>query len=140
MPIRRWRHGGLWSQWNLSITNHLPTVRPAPNTVFGDPDPGVAKACFYLVSAGSTHFQHLDGQSTERAVTSYNGSVEGWFTSLPFGDGYSASGSDSDPYHFAMLDKDYYGSSDSGTDHAKFRLYSDTQGRWMSPDPYSGEL
>lgn len=70
--------------------------------------------------------------------TSYNGAVESTFTSLPFGDGYTANGSDSDPYRFAMLDKDYDGGSDSGTDHATFRQYSDTQGRWMSPDPYSG--
>jgi RHS repeat-associated protein len=36
------------------------------------------------------------------------------------------------------MDKDYHGSSDSGTDHAQFRQYYDWQGRWMSPDPSSG--
>src|ERR1017187_1000625 len=64
----------------------------------------------------------------------YNGSVEGSYTSLPFGDGFSVSGTDADPYHFAMLDHD----SESYTDHAQFRQYSNEQGRWHSPDPYSG--
>jgi RHS repeat-associated protein len=33
-----------------------------------------------------------------------------------------------------MLDHDY----SSDTDHAQFRQYSSTPGRWMSPDPYYG--
>jgi RHS repeat-associated protein len=33
-----------------------------------------------------------------------------------------------------MLDHD----SESGTDHAQFRQYGNTQGRFMSPDPYDG--
>jgi len=60
--------------------------------------------------------------------------VEGSFGSLPFGDGYSLSGADNDPYHFAMLDHDYT----SDTEHAQFRQYSVVEGRWMAPDPYSG--
>jgi RHS repeat-associated protein len=89
-------------------------------------------------SGGAAHFQHQDWLGTERMRTSYSGSVEGTFTSLPFGDGYSFTGTDGDVYHFAQLDKDYYGSADSQTDHAQFRQYSDAQGRWMSPDPYDG--
>jgi len=89
-------------------------------------------------AAGQTFFEHLDYLGTERMVTTYTGAVYGSFVSLPFGDGYSVSGTDGDPYHFASLDKDYYGSANSGTDHAQFRQYSNTQGRWMSPDPYYG--
>jgi RHS repeat-associated protein len=89
-------------------------------------------------SGGTAHFQHQDWLGTERVRTTYTGAVEGAFTSLPFGDRYTFSGADNDPYHFATLDKDYYGSSDSQTDHAQFRQYSDAQGRWMSPDPYDG--
>ncbi len=45
-----------------------------------------------------------------------------------------ASGTDGDSYHYAMLDSD----AESGTDHAQYRQYSSTQGRWLSPDLYSG--
>jgi RHS repeat-associated protein len=81
------------------------------------------------------HFQHQDGTGTERMRTTFNGAVEGSFTSLPFGDAFgTVSGIDGDPYHYGMLDHDYA----SDTDHAQFRQYSSTPGRWMSPDPYSG--
>ena len=60
--------------------------------------------------------------------------MQGSYTSLPFGDGYQATGADEDPYHFAALDQD----SESDTGHAQFRQYNNTQGRWHTPDPYSG--
>jgi RHS repeat-associated protein len=66
--------------------------------------------------------------------TDGSGNVEGTYSSLPFGDGFSASGTDNDPYHYAALDHD----SETDTLHAQFRQYSSTQGRWLSPDPYSG--
>ena len=82
---------------------------------------------------GAAHFQFQDWEGTERVQTSYNGAVEGMYSSLPFGDDYSASGTDDDAYHFAMLDQD---TNDNG--HAMFREYSSMSGRWMSPDPYMG--
>jgi RHS repeat-associated protein len=93
---------------------------------------GSRPVAFY--TGGSLHFQHQDLLGTERVQTSYNGSMESSYVSYPWGEGYSASGADSDPYHFAMLDHD----SESFTEHAQFRQYSSTQGRWMSPDPYDG--
>jgi RHS repeat-associated protein len=89
-------------------------------------------------ASGQAHFQHQDWLGTERLRTTYNGSVEAGFPSLPFGDEYDPNGSDLDAYHFAGLDKDYFGSFDSQTDHAQYRQYFDTQGQWMSPDPYGG--
>ena len=80
------------------------------------------------------HFEHQDWMGTERLNTSYNGTVEGTYASLPFGDSLSSSGSDEDPYHFAMLDHDY----ESGLEHASYRNYSSVQAHWMSPDPYTG--
>jgi RHS repeat-associated protein len=81
------------------------------------------------------HFQHQDWTGTERMRTTFNGAVEGTYTSMSFGDAFATvSGSDGDPYHFSMLDHDY----SSDTDHAQFRQYSSTPGRWMSPDPYDG--
>lgn len=83
---------------------------------------------------GTLHFQHQNWLGTERVRTSYNGAVEGTYGSLPFGDGQTTSGSDADAYHFATLDHD----SETDTDHAVFRQYNNSQGRWMSPDPYDG--
>jgi len=87
---------------------------------------------FYQPGVGA-HFQHQDWEGTERVQTSYTGAVESTYTSLPFGDGYSASGGDIDAYHFAGQDQD-----SSASDHAQFREYSNMTGRWFSPDPYSG--
>jgi RHS repeat-associated protein len=94
---------------------------------------GTTPVAYY--SGGSIHYQHQDWQGTERARTSYNGTNEGLYTNLPFGDGFAVTyASDTDAYHYAQLDND----SESGTQHAQFRQYSSTQGRWMSPDPYDG--
>ena len=89
-----------------------------------------SKSVAYYANS-SIHFQHQDWLGTERKHTAYNGIDEETLTSLPFGDLQTASGSDND---YAMLSYD----SETGTDHAQFRQYSGTQGRWMSPDPYSG--
>ena len=79
------------------------------------------------------HFQHQDWLGTERMRTSYSGSPEDSYTSLPYGD-LQATGPDTDPYHFANLDYD----SETATDHAQHRQYSTYQARWLSPDPYAG--
>jgi RHS repeat-associated protein len=84
---------------------------------------------------GSAHFQHQDWLGTERIRTTYNGTVEGTFTSLPFGDAQTtASGTDGDQNHYAQLDYD----PETSTSHAQFRQYNSTQGRWMRPDPSGG--
>jgi RHS repeat-associated protein len=93
---------------------------------------GSKPVAFY--KSGATHFQHQDWLGTERVRTTYNGAVEGSFTSLPFGDAQMPTGSDLDPYHYAQLDYD----SETNTDHAQFREYNSAQGRWMRPDPYYG--
>jgi RHS repeat-associated protein len=94
---------------------------------------GNQRVAYYANSA--LHFQHQDWEGTERMRTTFNGAVEGTFTSMPFGDAFATvSGSDGDAYHYAKLDHDY----SSDTDHAQFRQYSSTPGRWMSPDPYDG--
>lgn len=83
---------------------------------------------------GTASFEHQDWLGTERLRTTYNGGVEGTYQSLPWGDGQSFSGSDQDAHHYATLDYD----SESNTDHAQFRQYSSTEGRFLSPDPYGG--
>lgn len=85
--------------------------------------------------SGAAHFQHQNWVGTERARTTYSGSLEGMFISLPFGDGQAtASGTDGDPYHFSGMDMD----TESGTSHAQSRQYSSAEGRWMRPDPFAG--
>ena len=87
---------------------------------------------------GTTYFDHQDWLGTERMRTNYAGANAATFTSLPFGDAYSKNISftwaDQDGLHFAQQQHD----GESNTDHAQFRQYSSTQGRWMSPDPYDG--
>ena len=83
---------------------------------------------------GSTHFEHQDWLGTERLRTAYNGAVEGTYTSLPWGDGQGISGADTDANHYAVLDHD----RETDTDYAQYRQYANMQGRWLSPDPYSG--
>lgn len=82
----------------------------------------------------AAHFEHQDWEGTERLRTTYNAGVEGSCTSLPWGDGQSSAGADFDANHYATLDHD----TETDTDHAQFRQYSDAQGRWLSPDPYGG--
>jgi RHS repeat-associated protein len=89
---------------------------------------------YYLAADGHVRFEHQDWLGTERFRTTYTGAVEGTFTSLPFGDSTStASGSDSDAYHYAALDADT-----TDLQYATFRQYSAIQGRWLRPDPYDG--
>jgi RHS repeat-associated protein len=93
---------------------------------------GAMPVAFY--AGGAAHFEHQDWLGTERMRTTYNGGVEGSFTSLPFGDGQATTGTDGDANHYATLDQD----TETDTDHAQFRQYSNVQGRWLSPDPYGG--
>jgi RHS repeat-associated protein len=92
-----------------------------------------AKAVAYYAN-GATYFEHQDWLGTERMRTTYNGGVEGSYQSLPFGDGQATTGANTDANHYATLDHD----AETATDHAQFRQYSNAQGLWLSPDPYSG--
>ena len=99
---------------------------------------GGQPVAFYTTAASgegaAAHFEHQDWLGTERMRTTYNGGVEGSYTSLPWGDGRSSAGADYDANHYATLDHD----AETDTDHAQFRQYSDPQGRWLSADPYGG--
>jgi len=96
---------------------------------------GAKRVGFYY--NGQVTFQHQDWLGTERMRTTYNGGLAGAFTSLPFGDAWTTvSGHNYDAYHFAGMDED---TASSGLDFlGQYREYNPTQGRWLSPDPYSG--
>lgn len=99
---------------------------------------GSNPVAYWLAADGNIHFQHQDWLGTERLRTTATGSVEGQYSSLPFGDGPSSSGTDTNVGHFALLDHDL--TTGSGLEHADFREYGATAGRWMSPDPYDGSM
>ena len=92
----------------------------------------------YRSQDGTTYFDHQDTLGTERIRTNYGGTVGSTYRSLPWGDGYTATvnnaGADQDNNHFAGLERD----AESGTEHAQFRNYASTQGRWLAPDSYMG--
>jgi RHS repeat-associated protein len=89
---------------------------------------------YWLASDGHVRFPQQDWVQTARLRMTYTGSVEGSFTSLPFGDSTTtASGVDTDPSHYGGLDED-----SQELQHATFRAYSNLQARWLRPDPYDG--
>jgi RHS repeat-associated protein len=87
---------------------------------------------------GQTFFEHQSYLGTERARTNYLGAIAAKESSLSYGDDLnqtvSIAYSDQDNNQFAGQEHDV----ESGSEHAQFRQYSSTQGRWMSPDPYDG--
>jgi len=64
--------------------------------------------------------------------------ADGTFTNpldhTPFGQVFS--GSTDDPYQYTGLERD----RETNLDHAQFRQYSSTMGRWYAPDPYNGSM
>jgi RHS repeat-associated protein len=97
---------------------------------------GGGQVGYWSATDSNMHYQHRDFVGTVRARTNAAGSLESTSYSLPYGDALSVSGSDTDPQHFALLDHD--GGASSGLEHAAYREYHATSGRWLSPDPYSG--
>jgi RHS repeat-associated protein len=87
---------------------------------------------------GTTYFEHQDWLGTERMRTDYTGAVALSSGNYPWGDGQwtalNRQYAGQDNYSFAGLDCD----TETATCHAQFRQYNPGQGRWMSPDPYSG--
>ena len=91
----------------------------------------------YRALDGTTYFDHSDWRGTERLRTGYSGADAAVFSLYPFGDESQAvggSGPNLDNAGYASLEYDY----ETNTGHAQYRQYSSAQGRWMSPDPYSG--
>ncbi len=79
------------------------------------------------------HFYLNDWLGSRRVQTDYEGVVEQTCTNLPYGDGETCSATPTEEL-YAGLERD----SESGLDHAMFRQYSSTFGRWTTPDPYGG--
>jgi RHS repeat-associated protein len=80
----------------------------------------------------TTYFIHSDWLGTERARSNISGSICETITSLPFGDGQSASGSCTDisPVHFTGKERD----NETQLDYFGARYYSNALGRFVTPD------
>jgi len=84
-----------------------------------------------LVNPATTNFEHTDWVGTARGRSNVAGtSLIETCTSLPFGDSQNCT-TDVSPLHFAELTWD----SESNLQHALFRQYSTTEGRWTVQDP-----
>jgi RHS repeat-associated protein len=98
---------------------------------------GATQVAFRAIN-GQTFFEHQSYLGTERLRTNYQGSTAATEFSLAYGDDFNQTVpipyADQDNSQFAGQDYD----SESSSQHALFRQYSSTQGRWMSPDPYDG--
>jgi RHS repeat-associated protein len=76
----------------------------------------------------------VDHLGTEIGMASSNGLLTNPTDYTPFGQ--LSYGTTNDPYRFTGLERD----DETGFDHAMFRQYSSTTGRWLSPDPYNGSM
>ena len=83
---------------------------------------------------GSTYFQQGDWVGTQRLLTNYAGSVVSAYTSRPWGEAYTTTGKDDNISHYAGLEQ----SENTGIQHATYRDYDSSLGRWQSPDSYTG--
>ena len=78
-----------------------------------------------------TYFAFTDWLGTKRAEYTPDG-TSALYSSLPYGDGLSSSGSaaDATEHHFTGKERD----TESGNDYFDARYYSSAMGRFMSPD------
>jgi RHS repeat-associated protein len=84
-----------------------------------------------VVVPATTYFDHADWVGTVRARSNATGTSAETCTSLPFGDSQNCTNTDVSTLHFAGLT----GDSESNLQHAWYRQYSTTQGRWTVSDP-----
>ncbi|MEO6910036.1 MAG: RHS repeat-associated core domain-containing protein [Edaphobacter sp.] len=77
-------------------------------------------------------YRLTDHLGTEVGTVGSNALFTNPLDHTPFGQAFS--GSTNNFYKFTGLEHD----SESNLDHAQFRQYSSTMGRWLSPDPYNG--
>jgi RHS repeat-associated protein len=96
------------------------------------------KQIAFRAQNGQTFYEHQSYLGTERLRTNYQGAVAATESSLVFGDDLNQTV----PIPYANQDNGQYAGqehdTESGSEHAQFRQYSSTEGRWMSPDPYMG--
>jgi RHS repeat-associated protein len=88
------------------------------------------------------HFQLADPLGTRRVQTNYQGVVEEYIQSLPFGDelntvipsGAPSTADDATEHHFTGKERDPETGEANGNDYFAARYYSSAMGRFLSPD------
>jgi RHS repeat-associated protein len=83
----------------------------------------------YMATANTTYFEHADWLGTDRLRTNVSGGQYSSATNYPFGEGTLTA--DPSPVHFAGLEHD----GEDNLEHAWFRQYKATLGRWNTVDP-----
>jgi RHS repeat-associated protein len=83
--------------------------------------------------AGGSATYFLNDRLSVRVLMDSSGSVSGRHGHLPFGEDFAASGGQG-RHQFTSYESD----SESGSDYAINRQFSQAVGRFMRPDPYSG--
>lgn len=89
-------------------------------------------------ASGNIYLSHTDllGTDRVRALITAPSTASETCANLPFGDGQNCVGDDLSPVHFTGSQRD----TEDGLDQTWFRKFSSLQGRWLSPDPYSGTM
>ena len=83
-----------------------------------------------------TYFALNDWLGSKRVVTNYDGTVAQMCMNLPFGDELICSANDLSEQHFTGQIHD----QETGNDYFNARYYSNSTGRFLSPDPLGGSL
>jgi RHS repeat-associated protein len=86
-------------------------------------------------SYSTTNFYHGDWLGTKRVMTGVNGAVSETCTGFAFGDGVNCTPLTN--WTFNGFTDDIH-DPETNLEHTLFRQYSGTEGRWLTPDPYSG--
>jgi RHS repeat-associated protein len=87
-------------------------------------------------SNSTTYFLHTDWLGTRRVATNPTAAVTDTCTGLPFGDGINCVGTEVNFNRFT----DYVHDPESNLEHTLFRQYSITEGRFLTPDPFTGSM
>jgi RHS repeat-associated protein len=87
------------------------------------------------VNGTGAQYFHTDQVKSTRLVTDSNGGVVWQATYSPFGQELSAQ-NNAITFQFAGLQYD----SEDSLNHADYRQYASSQGRWLSPDPHLGSF
>lgn len=82
-------------------------------------------------SAGTTYFAQTDHLGSTRLLTTTTQSVAQCSDYYPYGEIVPCGGTTVTPEEFTGLDND----TETGLDHAWFRQYTSSYGRWMTTDP-----
>lgn len=85
---------------------------------------------------GETTFVYSDWLGNHRRYADQTASPFENCTNLPFGDGMSC---DSPHWESELFTGDEH-DAESNTEHTEFRQLATTQGRWFTPDPYTGSM